>query len=77
MKKNILKTLRQIIRQSLGISADFADIRNEIYETKILTARLLINQIKSQGMYENIQDAEFKVFSQIGDDGIPVFNTSS
>lgn len=70
MKTNILKTLRQIIRQGSGISADFANIRNEIHETKMLIARFLINQMKSQGMYGNVQDAEFKVFSQFGDDGI-------
>lgn len=70
MKTNILKTLRKIIRQGLGISADFANLRNEIHETKMLVASFLINQMKSQDMYENIQYAEFKVFSQFGDDGI-------
>lgn len=70
MKTNILKILRQIIRQGLGISADFANLRNEIHETKMLVASFLINQMKSQDMYENIQYAEFKVFSQFGEDGI-------
>lgn len=70
MKTNILKNLRQFTRKGLGITADFANIRNEIHETKALAARLLITQMKSQGMYENIHDAEFKVFSQFGDDGI-------
>jgi hypothetical protein len=45
-------------------------MQEEISETKILAAKYLINQIKSQGVYDNIQDAEFKVFSQFGDDGI-------
>lgn len=70
MKTNILKNLKQITRKGLGITADFDNIRNEIHETKVLAARLLITQMKSQGMYENIHDAEFKVFSQFGDDGI-------
>jgi len=33
-------------------------------------AKLLINQTKEKGALDNIQKAEFKVFSQFGDDGI-------
>ena len=43
---------------------------NQIIESKFLSAKLLINEIKSHGLYENIHDTEFKVFSQFGDDGI-------
>jgi len=39
-------------------------------ESKHLTAKLLINDIKSHGIYENIHQAEFKVYSQFGEDGI-------
>ena len=70
MKTNILKNTMQIIRKGLGITADFVNIQNEIHETKMLTTRLLINQMKSQGMHRNVQDVEFKVFAQFGDDGI-------
>lgn len=70
MKTNILKPLKQIIKQGSGISADFANIRNEIHETKMLAASFLINQMKFQDIYENIQHAEFKVSSQFGEDGI-------
>jgi hypothetical protein len=45
-------------------------LQREIDESKILAARVLINQMKPLGLFENIQDAEFKVFSQWGDDGI-------
>ena len=38
--------------------------------TKFLAAKVLINQIKTGGALNNIQEAEFKVFSQFGDDGI-------
>ena len=35
-----------------------------------LSAKVLINQMKQQGIYDKLQDAEFKVYSQFGDDGI-------
>lgn len=41
-----------------------------VNETKMLTAKLLIDQIARHGQIANIQDAEFKVFSQFGEDGI-------
>ena len=44
----------------------------EIYteELKILNAKALINEIKRCGTLTDIHEAEFKVFSQFGDDGI-------
>lgn len=36
----------------------------------LLLSKSMVQQIKSHGVYENIHDAEFKVFSQFGDDGI-------
>ena len=36
----------------------------------ILTARPLVWQVRARGPYERLADAEFKVFSQFGDDGI-------
>ena len=41
-----------------------------IDDLKILTAKILIDRMKSHEIYESIQEAEFKVFSQFGDDGI-------
>jgi hypothetical protein len=43
---------------------------SEIQQLKLLTGRALANEVTKQGIYERIQDAEFKVFSQFGDDGI-------
>ena len=68
--RKALKILRKIIRKGLGISNDFAIIEKEIHEAKVLSARVLMNQMKSQDFNGNLQDAEFKVFSQFGDDGI-------
>ena len=42
----------------------------KIDELKILTAKRLIDQMKKRGIYGSLQEAEFKVFSQFGDDGI-------
>ncbi len=45
-------------------------LQNQIDDLKILTAKNIIKQIQSGEIYDNIQKAEFKVFSQVGDDGI-------
>jgi len=47
-----------------------SEIREQINESKFLSAQLLIRQIKNQGVMKRLSDAEFKVFSQFGDDGI-------
>ncbi len=70
MRAKILTIIRQIARRAFGISPQLAMLQREIDENGILAARVLINQMKSLGLFENIQDAEFKVFSQWGDDGI-------
>jgi hypothetical protein len=42
----------------------------EIEQNRILLAQPLIQNLKSKGLLENMPDAEFKVFSQWGEDGI-------
>src|ERR1041385_5280084 len=37
---------------------------------KLLSGKILTNQMKQHGVYDTIQEAEFSVFSQFGDDGI-------
>lgn len=45
--------------------------RNEFDKTKLLQAKTLVWEIRNnKGKYNSIQDAEFSVFSQWGDDGI-------
>lgn len=39
-------------------------------EIKLLLGKMFANQLKAAGRLGNLQDAEFKVFSQWGDDGI-------
>jgi len=77
MKTSILKSMRQIIRNAIGMPAQLERhhrlIQKDTDGSQMLAAKVLINQLKSMGVYENIQDAEFKVFSQWGDDGIIQF----
>ena len=51
-------------------SAVLRGLRREINEAKILAAQTLIHQIRVQGALDQLQDAEFKVFSQFGANGI-------
>lgn len=48
----------------------FSRLPEDIVEAKMMTARLLINQIKGSVAVSSFADVEFKVFSQFGDDGI-------
>ena len=45
-------------------------VEQELSEVKILAASILANQTTSSGHVNSLIDAEFKVFSQFGDDGI-------
>jgi len=56
----------QVCARVAGIS----ELREQVVEAKLLAARLLIRQMKAQGVLPRLADAEFKVFSQFGDDGI-------
>lgn len=42
----------------------------KIDDLLILSAKLMIDRMRSRGICDNIHEAEFKVFSQFGDDGI-------
>jgi hypothetical protein len=64
MKK--FQWLKKVAKSSLGI----AKLSSQIEEAKILAAKSLISPMKQHGIYENIHDVEFKVFSQFGEDGI-------
>jgi hypothetical protein len=45
-------------------------LTDELAEAKMLTAKVLIQQTAERGLLPDIRDAEFKVFSEYGDDGI-------
>jgi hypothetical protein len=56
--------------QACARLSGISELREQVVEAKLLSARLLIRQMKAQGMLTRLADAEFKVFSQFGDDGI-------
>ena len=45
-------------------------VARESRQTRLLLGRILAHQVRGHGLYENLRDAEFQVFSQFGDDGI-------
>jgi len=47
-----------------------SSVKSDLEDLKILAALPLVNQIRSKQLLGSIRDAEFKVFSQFGDDGI-------
>jgi len=70
---NYKTIIHQPISKLLGFYRDIPKldtINHDLVQIKILTARILINDMKRYGPYENINDSEFQVFSQFGDDGI-------
>jgi hypothetical protein len=56
--------------KSSRFGRELAGIRREIDDLKILAAQPLIQNIRNGQSPASLRDAEFKVFSQFGDDGI-------
>jgi hypothetical protein len=63
-----MNPLRKVIEGLLD--AALCDLRRSVEETKILSAKTLNAQLRAAGTLPRLRDAEFKVFSQFGDDGI-------
>jgi hypothetical protein len=64
---------RRTLQQMLGFDAvqeHLAVLQNQIDDLKMLSSKILINQMHARGTYSSISQFEFKVFSQFGDDGI-------
>ena len=67
---SLLNLPKRLARELLGLSDRLAETRRAVDEQKMLTARLLVNQLRARGPVADLREAEFKVFSQFGDDGI-------
>ncbi len=52
------------------LNYQYYSIKKELETLKVLSAYACVDRIKSHGLFDNLVDAEFKVFSQFGDDGI-------
>lgn len=65
-----IEEVKRMIRNMDNLIAVGRDLASLSEAQRLLTGKVIVNQIKSHGVYGNIQDAEFKVFSQFGDDGI-------
>jgi len=79
MYRRLKAKIREFIQPNLKL--DFDDLRQgiaelraqtawEMEQLKLLLGKELANQVKTHGIYGDIHSAEFKVFSQFGDDGI-------
>lgn len=66
MMKNFLIKILTSLGNVLGLNA----IKQQLLEMKILSAQTCINQMKMMPPVKKLTDAEYKVFSQFGDDGI-------
>jgi hypothetical protein len=54
----------------IGDRTNMLRLPDQVAEAKMLAAKLLIHQIAMRGDLADIKEAEFKVFSQFGEDGI-------
>jgi hypothetical protein len=69
----IFNRVRQLARSCQQAGASLKRIPaliEQVNEAKILAAQVLIRQIAEHGLLPSIREAEFKVFSQFGEDGI-------
>ena len=66
----ILSSAQLVLKQLLRGSQQFSSIERDLEDLKILCAAPLVKEVSSTRAYRSIQEAEFKVFSQFGDDGI-------
>jgi len=59
-----------VIDAMLARAKKLLTLKDDVADAKILSARILINQLKNSPPLDDLRRAEFKVFSQFGDDGI-------
>lgn len=62
--------MRSVREDVVAIRKDIVEVKEEIISAKLLSANVLIRQIAAAPAVNELGDAEFRVFSQFGDDGI-------
>lgn len=67
---SILNTLHRWAQRVRNIRRELSGISDRLTESNMLSARILIDQIAARTRLTDIHEAEFKVFSQFGEDGI-------
>ena len=70
MISKIKNKINSFIKQQDILTESNYKIVSELHDAKILFSKLLINDIQKRGLVTNLQETEFKVFSQFGDDDI-------
>lgn len=65
-----IKKIATLHKEIYSIKRQQTALNRELIDQKLLMGRLLANELKRRNDIENLQDAEFKVYSQWGDDGI-------
>jgi hypothetical protein len=66
----VISFLKQSVRRFYQLHPAYRQQRIAIDRLSILAAQGLINEIKSHSVCKSLEECEFKVFSQFGDDGI-------
>ena len=66
----ILRSAQLVFKQLLHGPPQLFSIQRDLDDLKMLCAAPLVRELRSESVYTNVQQAEFKVFSQFGDDGI-------
>ncbi len=61
---------RRFLSHILGLPDSLGDLHHKIDDAKVLAAKSLVKDVRQGGPLDDIRKAEFKVFSQFGDDGI-------
>jgi hypothetical protein len=62
--------LGRLQEQVADMQGQVTEMQGQVTESKMLMLRVLIGLMKTERIGRSIHDAEFKVFSQFGDDGI-------
>jgi hypothetical protein len=65
-----LSSARLLFKQLSRERRLLSSVESQLEDLKLLCAAPLVNGLRDDLVFDNIQDAEFKVFSQFGDDGI-------